>query len=245
MRGKRPRLVIRHDSRWKTWLVAPVVFVISAGGGWFFSEYLSKWVEQRTAKSRAQLEAELMELREENAQLRERVVLAERSSQINQQAAMEVKRNLTALQDELLALRQEVTFYRNIVSPPDAKPGLRVQSLKLEKGSAEGLFRFKLVLTQVKGNDQLVRGAVNLMVEGHEAGEQKRLPMEMVLLPKGRELVFGFRYFQNLEGELQLPAGFVPQRIVVQVVPQQGRQPGTEKAFDWGTLFKAAGPARS
>lgn len=88
-------------------------------GGWglVFSEYLSKWVEQRTAKSRAQLEAELMELREENAQLRERVVLAERSSQINQQAAMEVKRNLTALQDELLALRQEVTFYRNIVSP--------------------------------------------------------------------------------------------------------------------------------
>lgn len=111
--------------------------------------------------------------------------MAERSSQINQQAAMEVKRNLTALQDELLALRQEVTFYRNIVSPPDAKPGLRVQSLKLEKGSAEGLFRFKLVLTQVKGNDQLVRGAVNLMVEGHEAGEQKGCPWRWFSFQKG------------------------------------------------------------
>lgn len=240
MRGKRIQFVVRPRLHWRNWLLVPVVFLSLTASGWLLSDY----AHGRRALSGSQLEDlrdEAARLRKENVRLQEQLALAERSSQIEHQAVAEVKRNLTAVQDEMLALRQELAFYRNIVSPPDAKTGLRIQGFKLEKGGTPNHFRYKFVLAQAMNSNNAVRGAVNLVVDGRQGETPKRLPYEMIAVPKEQPLAFNFKYFQSLEGEIQLPEGFSPQSVLIQVVPQRGQQPGIEKTFEWGVALKSGG----
>ena len=62
----------------------------------------------------------------ERNKLRDRVAILERSSQVDRQAAQDVREELGALQEELQAAREEIKFYRGIVSPADGVAGLRV-----------------------------------------------------------------------------------------------------------------------
>ena len=56
-------------------------------------------------------------LQAENEGLREQVAILDRSSSIDRQAAQAVQDELGALQNELLTVREEMEFYRGIVSP--------------------------------------------------------------------------------------------------------------------------------
>ena len=51
----------------------------------------------------------------DNRELREKVAILQRSSQIDRQAALGVKADLATLEEELQAAREEVEFYRGIV----------------------------------------------------------------------------------------------------------------------------------
>ncbi|MGL4708758.1 MAG: DUF6776 family protein, partial [Aeromonas veronii] len=56
---------------------------------------------------------------------------------------------------------------------------------------------------------------------------------------------YALRYFQLLEGNWQLPEGFVPDRIRV-TINKDGRQPAQELLVEWGEVIKplvAAPPA--
>ena len=68
------------------------------------------------------------QLRLDNERLREQVVTFERTAQIDIKAFSDVGDHLEALQDENLALEEEVAFYRNIVA---RKPGQGAQDRNL------------------------------------------------------------------------------------------------------------------
>ena len=62
---------------------------------------------------------------------------------------------------------------------------------------------------------------------------------------KVSEWRYALRYFQLLEGNWQLPEGFVPDRIRV-TINKDGRQPAQELLVEWGEVIKslvAAPPA--
>jgi hypothetical protein len=45
---------------------------------------------------------------------------------------------------------------------------------------------------------------------------------------------FKFRYFQEFTGELELPEGFEPRRVMIRLKPSGNKQPaGVEKTVDW------------
>ena len=55
----------------------------------------------------------------------------------------------------------------------------------------------------------------------------------MVNSPDSTGQKFAFRYFQQLEGTVLLPAGFTPQRVKVSVNGSSGAR---EQAFDWNPV---------
>lgn len=174
-------------------------------------------------------------LEDQLEQLREKVALLERTLQVERKASADVKISLSALQGEILELNEELAFYRGIVSPRDASRGLRLQSFKLTPLGSDGTYRYKVVLTQVLKNDRLAYGSVRLRLEGTEDGRPKVLELAQVTEKKLRELNYKFKYFQSLEGKLQLPAAFTLQRVTVEVRPRGRRQDPIEKTFEWTT----------
>lgn len=186
------------------------------------------------------LQEKFAELKKENQALAKQSAILERSSQVDRQANLGVRKEVVALQDELLDVRKELELYRGIISPGDVKPGLRVQRLEIEAGDKEGLFLFDLTLTQVKRRGRSARGVVGLEVVGEDDGQTAILVFDKLGGNGKKALKFKFRYFQHFRGEIHLPKEFKPRRIIVKITPQgKKRPPAVEKEFSWP--FRQAG----
>jgi hypothetical protein len=172
----------------------------------------------------------------ENRKLREKVAILERSSQIDRQAAEDVKADLGQLEEELQASREEIEFYRGIISPGDVKSGLRIHRFSLQNGVAAGEYRYELVLTQLKHNDRYVSGVVEWKITGMIEGEPGEFSLVDVTSPAVKQLKFRFRYFQDLAGTLTLPKGFVAEQVELRIRPEgkgKGKPDPVAQTFDW------------
>jgi hypothetical protein len=173
-------------------------------------------------------------LAKDNKVLREQLAILERSSQIDRQAAKDVKGDLGRLETDLQAAREEIEFYRGIVAPGDVQSGLRIHRFSLENGSGVGEYHYDLVLTQLKRNDRYVTGVVDWKVAGLMFGEPGELALAGITNPAVKQLKFRFRYFQELAGTITLPEGFAPEKVIIEVKPQgKGDLPSVKQTFDW------------
>jgi hypothetical protein len=175
-------------------------------------------------------------LSKDNKVLRERVAILERSSQIDRQAAEDVRANLGQLEVELQAAREEVEFYRGIVAPGDVQSGLRIHRFALKAGSVPQKYHYELVLTQLKRNDKYVTGVVDWQIAGLLFGERGKVALAGVTSPPVKQLKFRFRYFQELAGTITLPEGFEAEKVTITVKPGgKGKSKPVSKTFDWPT----------
>lgn len=182
------------------------------------------------------------ELREYNRQLQAELdsmrlakSVLETGKEIDDQASESVRTELKDLQRELLELKEELAFYRGIVSPKEASQGLYIQTFNITKNDEERSYRYKLVLTQVLKNDRHVSGKIDVVIEGimEDDGRQEQIRLRDVTVSKNRDLEYRFKYFQSFEGDMKLPTGFVPIRVIVTVKPSYRSQEQIEKVFDW------------
>jgi len=182
------------------------------------------------------LERKLSELTDENADLRQKIALLETSRGVDREAYSQVEGTLADLQRQLQEQREELDFYRTIVTPADGVNGLRIQELSLSAGAQGGSFRLHLVLVQAAQHDQMISGVVNLSVDGAEGGRPASYALgKLVNDAEPVPMSFSFRYFQNLERELMLPDGFVPERVNVEVTPNGKQSKVIRQSFDWTT----------
>ncbi len=168
----------------------------------------------------------------ENEELRRRVAILDRASQVDKRAKAAVEKYVIGLQDEIYGLKEEVAFYRGIVSSRRGK-GLNIQSFTVRPGNGVGDYRYQLVLTRDMKSDKVVSGTVSMAVTGEQGGRARRLSDGELQYGQDRRIQFQFKYFQKIEGSIILPADFAPQRVVVQVIVSGARDAVTEKTFDW------------
>lgn len=236
-------LVVKTHNPWRTRLYVLLALVMLVLACWALFEYgrfSAGFDSVDVMKERAQMISFHDELEDQIDDLREDKATLERAAQIEKQAYAELNGTLKVLQAELLELKEELAFYRGIVSPRDASAGLRLQRFQLEPNGQTRGYRAKVVLTQVLKNDRLARGQVKIEVEGLVDGQGKTLSLRDLTEKRIKVLKYNFKYFQNLEEDLILPEGFTPVRATIQVIPRRGKSKKIEKTIDWPTEEKAA-----
>jgi hypothetical protein len=165
----------------------------------------------------------------EVAELRESLARAQRSVQMNETAFQELDRALKASAHEIVKLREELNFYRNIISPSDKKSGLRIQNLLIEPTGAANHFRYKLVLIQALKHEQTINGSAWFEIVGVQGGQDSVLAIP----GKDEQLIkINFKYFQDIEGEFELPKNFKPRRVKINVKPTRGLE-AVEESYAW------------
>jgi Family of unknown function (DUF6776) len=166
-----------------------------------------------------------------------RIAILERAAQVDKQAYGAVETAQKQAQDEMLELKAEVAFYRGIVSPTETASGLNIPSFTVTGIGEDGVYRFKLVLTQVKSNVRVVKGYARVVFEGVKDGAQVQLSLKEVTGGALDKLKLRFKYFQNNEGEIVLPEGFLPSRVLVELVPSGKGATRLKKTFDWSDII--------
>ena len=232
-------LVVRRRRPLLVAVSALAVCAVVAGSVWWLLERERARVGAELTSLRAErdrLRASRTGLLEEKRELARRVAVLERTRQVESEAYVRVDRELESLQKQILALEEEVTFYRGIVSDGSRSGSVRIQRFVLEPDGTPRDFRFRLVLTRGIRNDKVASGAVTLAVDGDRGGERLRLDLgELTPFPAG-PLEFNFKHFQRIEGRLTLPEGFVPRQVIVSIDAAQGGARPLRETFQWPSM---------
>jgi hypothetical protein len=168
--------------------------------------------------------------------LKQEIALLETHQDIDREAYQVVEGTLGDLQKKIQEQRDAIAFYRGILSPADGGRGLRVQDLKLTKGKDERQYHVRLVLVQVMQHDRSVKGEVDFSIDGAQDGVDVTYALEQLLPAEAdSNWPFSFRYFQDFDRELGLPAGFTPEKINIEVISRTKSIASVKQSFLWGT----------
>jgi hypothetical protein len=181
------------------------------------------------------LSERLRELETRNIEVERQLALLEHSRRIDEQAYAVFKQERSGLQSEIQGLRDELAFYRGIMSPQQNKVGLEAQDFNVEAALGTGRYRYHFVVTQLGRNDQVARGRIEFELEGLQDAKPRRLGLAE-LAPDGgggSAIEYRFRYFQAIDGQVQLPEGFIPERVLLKAVPATAPRLPLEWTFDW------------
>lgn len=247
---EQPRLVVQRRRRpWTLPLAAAggAVLVLALGWGLYAlgqSHAPGDWKRVQTARERLgeerrRLVDENRRLEAEKRRLDERVALLEREAGVDREATADLRQSLREMQEQLSEYKKELAFYRGIVSPEEAKTGVRVQQFKVAATTEDRVYRFNLVLMQASRHDRRFRGRVHLRFEGLRDGESLSLGWPDVALDSASKLVFSFRYFQELDGTFRLPQDFQPTLVEVEIAPGGGDSEAFTDSYDWRQLVGA------
>ena len=167
-------------------------------------------------------------------ELRRQIAIAQTSGEIDRETYSQVESNLSNLQAKIQAQEEELVFYRGIVSPQDGVAGLRIQSLDVLPADGERRYMIRIVLVQSVVHSRKVTGEVKLQLEGVRDGQMASLDLSQLAAGDGRnDLAYDFRYFQGLETEIELPVAFEPQRINIEIRPNEAKTEKVSQSFDW------------
>lgn len=182
----------------------------------------------------AQLEAAQKQLSE----LQQKQATLEASDRISRAANNEVQASLAERDEEIAGLRADVAFYERLVGATSQRKGLNTHSIEFSPESA-GTWQYGAVLTQNLNRGAISQGQMRFTVEGVQNGKLTTVSWDQLhqrTKVPGQD--YSFRYFQQLNGSVMLPAGFTPQRVRVTLGSGAG---GATQVFDWK---QAGAPAK-
>lgn len=215
------------------WLVLVPLLAV---GGWalYQAGYTMGSDGGSTARDEARdLQRRLSALERSHRELLQRNARLERDQLIAEETARRVRESVGDMETRYRAMEEELTFYRSIVSPEDMESGLHIYSLDLEPVGRDGEYVYRVVLTQIRGSGT-VEGTLELSLVGRQ--DASRVELQGTDLGEGLQgsQGFGFRYFQNLEGRIRVPAGVTPRsvRVVARTEGDSPRQVEQDYAWD-------------
>lgn len=206
------------------------VLVVSAGAVYNFGLKRVGFDPINVVKREQNLQKDIKQLKKERGGLQEALARAQRALQMDQAAYLELERSLKDSAREIVKLREELNFYRNIISPANKKAGLRIQSLNIEPAGSRNLYRYKLVLIQALKHDRPLQGKATFEIAGLQAGKDRTLVFPRQV---DKAIRVNFKYFQDIEGQFELPKNFKPERVKVKVSTWGRNTQSVEETYNW------------
>jgi hypothetical protein len=178
--------------------------------------------------------ARIRNLEKENAKQRSQLEAAEVARRVDQEGYKQVNKNLGDMQSQIARLNQDLSFYRGLVQP-DSVIHVRVQQMQIVPETVPGQYRLKFVLMQTGKPDSVVAGSAAITIDGLLRGKPSSFSFAQVTPNRRISLAYSFRYFQDYDEPIQLPLGFEPTRVGVEIHSSKDRDlsHSFRQAFVW------------
>ena len=240
-----PKLVVQEHAPWRQWIWVGVTAAVFGIGSYILYSYSVsqlpyEWEQLEVERSKLESERRdlvrtIRQLKAEIKRQAEEKVLLERGLEIDRESALQLKQSLEDMQRQLAAQEEQLAFYRGIVTPEQAKAGVRVYDFEVQDGGEPGLYLYDLILIQAVRHDKTVSGRVVVEIRGTQAGTEKRIPLSTMMLAEDKEMAYAFRYFQGFNGAFRLPKGFRPSGVHIKV-QAKNRKTEVVRDFQWNVV---------
>lgn len=180
-----------------------------------------------------EFEARIDLLSGERDELRQQVASLERSAQIDQEAAKQLREDLTRLQSERLELKEELTLVETLRSGKTPDTRLRVSKFKVTKLASKRRFRYSMTTTLAPEQKKSVTASVNIRVSGTQNDAPKDLNLLLLGKKKKESRTIKFKHLYMFEEEVLLPEGFDPEQVTVDITTNNKNVKNLTSSFPW------------
>jgi hypothetical protein len=216
-----PKVTIRLRAPWY-WRGTAFILMVLLAGALLWRFFIMG--QEYAGFDRGQFEQQLTEANNfsrrisgENAELKSNLDRLQQQAQIEGAAQAELLRNITQLQEENANLKEEVSFFRNIMSAGKVSGGLSIQNFRIEGDALPNEYRFYALLVQGGQRDRDFVGKAQLIVIGERGGVATA-----VTYPEPDNLAPTFdvklKYYQRLEGRFKVEPGTVLKSVQLRVI---------------------------
>lgn len=221
----------------KRWLgrLLLVVFMAGAVAGSYYGGHFKGMQEQAAAVAeRDELKVRVVSAEQKAERLRQDVANLKLGAEVDKQSQESVRGEVIGLQEQIKELEGQISFYKGLWQPSGSKSGLTFGSFNLVGTGAPGRYSYKLVVQQLATNHKLLSGHLNFTVVGTQNGLPVRLPLKDLTKNISYENIkLRFKYFQNFQGEMLLPDGFVPTGVELLAKVKKPKAATVEQKFGW------------
>ena len=223
---------------WHRWYrrLALLLFIVALpvaayyGTQWYLGEDQRELENQnQVLRDRlAEVRAEILDLEQENANL----LMA---SAMDEEAELQLREQLVDWRERNETLESEIQFYLSLMEPSSSESGVFIANAELQATEEPSVYRYSVIIGQKSLNHPRVAGSVELQVISENENQYAVLGLADIT-DGGAELPLGFRFFQQLDGTIYLPAEFVPNQWRVEVNLASASSSSIRQTYDWPFL---------
>jgi hypothetical protein len=177
----------------------------------------------------------LVELRRQIGQVEQKAANAEMASEIDRNSMEQLRQEILQSEEQIQMLGQQISFYQSLMDPSPQQRGVYLESLDIKPANAQGEYQYNIIVAQRSSNHQRVSGYVNLQLIGASEGEVSQTISLAELTEDQDTLPLGFKFFQQLDGNIRLPEGFIPSRVRVVVQINGDNAPRVYETYEWNS----------
>ena len=238
-RIKTPSIV---QPRGRKLLLASLISVLLLGLGWLIFDhgrvhggFDSDQAEQRARQCQQKIKAEqqaALELRAEAARYK-------REAQVEREAGRILQLELINMRKEGDELRNEVAVLRSLISTK--RGSLYVKRFEVHPTESEGKFRYQLIVAQALDNVGTTTGKLSISILGKLDGKDERIDLKQFSEDAAASIALKFKHYQEVNGLINLPEGFLPESVEMEVQPKGKKLSKLNKQFAWQVIDAGTG----
>jgi hypothetical protein len=213
-------------------MTAVVILLVLVYVAFEYGRYRAGYDVRAGLAARLRLAARIHELERSEREQRVQVAALESAKVGQTRERQEVSRTIGELQAQVARQAQELAFYRGVVGDSGQSP-VTVQQFRVVVGSKPRRFTLRLVLGRPVRPEDFVTGTLGVTLEGSQGLAPATRDLAQVTVDHKSELTFNFRYLQPIECDLELPAGFMPERVTVELRPARRAGEPYRQTFRW------------
>jgi hypothetical protein len=195
--------------------------------------YDAGYDRQAVAQQRTELEVRIEHLQKDNREMRTQLAELDtvRVGRAHEQA--EVAKAMGELQAQVAQQSQELAFYRGVVAQGAASLGIKVEQLHITAAERPGTFNVHFSLVRSGRVETDASGSFVMSLDGSAGGAAKSLDFAALTGGRTHELRYIFRYFQDYDQQLTVPADFKPEQLQIEVRSNKKDVAPLSQTFLW------------
>ncbi|MDP5040612.1 MAG: hypothetical protein NWQ26_07035 [Paraglaciecola sp.] len=212
-----------------------VFLVLGCSGLLYLGFYLGNYAYNEQQNEISSLHQSLQNLKTENEKVVKQLnILRVELDVLN----LAQQKNFTEIKQGIereSVLQKDLAFYQQIMAPELTQEGFAIEAFNVEKSLSERSYRFEIVMLQREKIKSTIKGNLEVTLVGSEAGQSKQYALKEVLVNPEQQLVFSFKYFQVVDGELQLPENFQVERVTIlsEIYQFNSKKGELHSTFNW------------
>ncbi len=138
-------------------------------------------------------------------------------------------------------VKKDLAFYQKVMAPEKQADGLVIDNFIMAPTESPNHYRFNVTLVQQKLKKAYAKGYVDIVISGSLANKPSTLKLSDISTLDKKSRSFSFKYFQVIEGVINLPENFKPEKVDVSAILPKGKWQKyyrLDETYHWLALLK-------